>query len=325
MKPGGSRRGFWLGLLALIVLVALGALGGFFRAVGDRQSYAATQVFLSLQDQFNLGVQDLGAGNYDAAKQRFEYIVKEDPNYPGAAEKLAEALVKLSFTATPVATETPTLTPTPDLRNAEVIFSQAQQLVAAQDWDGVVNTLEGLRKSNPGFNTVQVDGMYYVALRNRGVAKILGQGAYAQSPNLEGGIYDLTLAEGFGPLDGQAQGFRNFARLYLTGSSFWDLDWTQAEYFFGQVYTQLPNLRDGSGITATERFRQAAIKVGDLYYDKEKYCQAWEHYKPAVDMGVDATTQKKASESYRTCYPPTAEPTAVVSPEATSEPPTPTP
>ncbi len=49
--------------------------------------------------------------------------------------------------------------------------------------------------------------MYYFALRNYGHDLITKQG------NLEGGIYYLTLAERFGPLDNTAIGLREGARM----------------------------------------------------------------------------------------------------------------
>ena len=54
--------------------------------------------------------------------------------------------------------------------------------------------LDTLRRKDPAFHTVEVDGMYYFALRNLGVDLI-------QAGNLEGGIYELTLAERFAPLE----------------------------------------------------------------------------------------------------------------------------
>jgi hypothetical protein len=63
--------------------------------------------------------------------------------------------------------------------------------------------------------------MYYFALRNHGYDLITKEG------NLEGGIYHLTLAERFGPLDNTANGLREGARIYITGASFWELNWEQ--------------------------------------------------------------------------------------------------
>ena len=76
------------------------------------------------------------------------------------------------------------------MRGEQALFASAQQLIAAGDWPNALTTLDQLRKNDPNFNTPQVDGMYYFALRNYGVYLI-------QYSNLEGGIYELTLAERF--------------------------------------------------------------------------------------------------------------------------------
>ena len=68
----------------------------------------------------------------------------------------------------------------------------------------------------------------------------------------------------------------------LTGSSFWEINWTQVVNYFGQVYTSLPNLRDGSGWTATERFRVGSIRLGDEYMEQERYCEGRDQYRLAL-------------------------------------------
>ncbi|MCK7482090.1 MAG: hypothetical protein M0C28_36770 [Candidatus Moduliflexus flocculans] len=98
-----------------------------------------------------------------------------------------------------------------DFSGAEQAFSRAQQLIAAQDWPGALGALDQLRKLDPNYNTSQVDGMYYFALRNNGYDLITRQG------NLEGGIYYLTLAERFGLLDNNTNGTREGARVSLSG------------------------------------------------------------------------------------------------------------
>jgi uncharacterized protein YxeA len=44
---------------------------------------------------------DISAGRYDVAKQRLEYILANNPNYPGATEKLAEVEKFITITPTP--------------------------------------------------------------------------------------------------------------------------------------------------------------------------------------------------------------------------------
>lgn len=306
------RGAFWIGLLILLAFIALGSFGGYQAGITDRKNAEATLAFQSLDEQFRLAQEDLAAGRFEIARQRLQDgILRYDPNYPGAADLLAEVLVKQALMLTPTITPTPAATPTPDLRGEQIIFDDAKAKIAASDWDGAIQALDALRQKNINYRAVEVDGMYYVALRNRGVQKILGSGPYAQNPNLEGGIYDLALAERFGPLDGQAQGFRNFARAYITGASFWELDWAQVQFYMEQVYPFMPNMRDGSGMTATERYRLATIARADQYYAAEQWCDAFAQYTIAQNFPVEQAVLDRANDAYNKCYPPdpTATPT----------------
>ena len=86
-----------------------------------------------------------------------------------------------------------------------------------------------MRKEAPDFNASQVDGMYYFALRNYGVDLIQKQG------DLEGGIYQLTLAERFAPLDKTADGLREGARAYIQAASYFGVNWGRAVELFRNV------------------------------------------------------------------------------------------
>jgi hypothetical protein len=303
---------FWISVLILVAALLLGGASGYGTGIAWRESAQATLTGKTLGDQFTLAQQDFANGNYDVVRQRLEYILKEDPNYPGAASMLTKVIVELAITPTLTLTPTPSITPTPDLRNQEAIYAQVQQGMQAKDWTSVLGSLDALRKSDPNYKTAQVDSMYYSALRNRGVDQILGNGPYAQTTNLEGGIYDLTLAERFGPLDSTAAGLRNFAREYITGASFWDLDWAQARDYFAQVYQQTPNLRDSSNLTATMRYSQALLKYGDQLASASRLkdrCPAlaqWEQANTVIPL--DATYAQKFADLNLLCNPPTATP-----------------
>jgi tetratricopeptide (TPR) repeat protein len=320
--PGKPRRQFpWRNLLGLLLLIGLGLLGGYASGMQARSGAASGQQSVYLQEQFELGLQDLEAGRYDLARQRFEEIIRRDPNYPGAQEKLTEALLKLSVTPTPLFTPTPAVTATPDTRAAEAIYELARTQLAAQDWDAVITSLEELRRKDATYRVVDVDGMYYVALRGRGVDKILKEG------QPEPGIYDLTLAEFFGPLDGYADGLRTGARLYLTAASFWEIDWANAVLYFAQVYQSWPGLWDSaSGMTTTERYRIALVKYADQLALAGDYCRAEEHYYLSLTIRDDANVAPTAFHVGDLCRPATATPQPSPTPDGTETPtPTPTP
>ena len=289
--PAASRR-FplrWFALLGVIVVLLIGAASaysGYQSAINARTSAAATQVALTLQEQFQLGIQDMEARRFDLARQRFEYIIQNDPSYPDVTEKLAEVLMSRDSTATPTIAPTPTMTPTPDLRGVEELYGQAQQNVANSEWTPAVNTLLSLRKADPNYQPVWVDDMLYIAFRNRGADKILRDG------DLEGGIFDLTQAEQIGPLDTDAKSYLTWARLYITGASFWEIDWAQAVYYFAQIAPALPNLRDGSGWTATDRLRLGLAGYGNFLAGNGEFCDAVEQFDLALEMGEDPEIQQ---------------------------------
>jgi hypothetical protein len=324
-SKSGSRKKFpvvrfllWAVLFCGLVLFAI-VLGGLIGAQSTAQNQHSTATaFLktSLSEQFDLALQDITENRYEVARQRLEYVIAQDPSYPGVTEKMAEVMSVLYATATPTApAPTVTATPTRDLRPVEDLFKQAQSLVAAQKWTEAIDTLVSLRQADPAYQTAKLDGMLFISLRQRGVDKIWKEG------DLEGGIYDLALAARFGPLDVQANSSRELARLYVIGSSFWDVLPDQAITYFSQVAAAAPGLRDISGWTASARYREVLIQYGDQLAAKKDWCTAQQQYELALSMGADAALQEKTRNAAIQCSPPTSTPTATGEfPTATLEP-----
>ena len=299
-----------IGILGFLLLVGLGGFGGYQSGIKDRTEYQKSLLSKQLSEQFSYALVDLQFKRYDAAKQRLEFIISEDPTYPGAQEKLTEVMV---LSVIPTATPPPTPTSTPDFSGAESAYQRAQQLVQAKDWPNALGALDTIRKLDPTYKTAQVDGMYYFALRNQGVALLTKEG------NLEGGIYYLTLAERFGPLDTTSNQLREGARIYIIGASFWDLDWKQAYDYFKQANG---SLWDGT-MTGTQRLQTAAMRYGDTLFDQQNYCKADELYTEASGLGtLDKKASSNAYQAHQQCYPPTEAPTA---PPAATAPPVATP
>lgn len=322
----------WMYIVIFALLLALGIFSGYQAGMSDRRAAKATAVSRQLSEQFQLGLQAMERKQYEIALTHLQYVLQNDPNYPGAKEKYAELLILMAITPTPTPTPTPTVSPTPDLRAAEEIFQNAQQLIAAQNWDEALATLDTLRKKAPDYRTAEVDGMYYIALRMRGMDKLtFNSGETCQDVNLEGGIYDLTLAERFGPLDRDAEGWRNFARLYITGASFWNLDWQRAQAYFAEVYPYMPNLMDASCMTAQERFRFATLRYAEQLLTAGDYCGAEEQFNLAfaIPSNENAAAYPTATEVYFACHghpapPPQHTPTPTPTGEAPTVEPTPT-
>ncbi len=306
-KKVRNKRGLTilLGLLAVILLTVGGAGIGYLAAVNARQAQAQEEAAYNAATQFQLGILDIEAGRYEIAKQRFEFVLQIDPTFPGAVEKLTDVMRLIAQQTTPTITQpTATIAPSPtiDTRPTEELFNAAQSYLRSSDWVNAIATIEALRTADLTYRAIDVDGMYYIALRGRGINKIIQDG------NLEGGIYDLSLVERFGPLDNEAVGYRAWARAYLQGASFWKVDWEKVVSYFSQVYPTVPNLRDADGWTAAERYRYALVQYGDALLALENFCSARDQYRLALSIADDPALGPTATFVQLKCEPPTATP-----------------
>jgi len=121
---------FLLGACLLIFVGTVGLAFGYIAGAKDRENNLALSIAADTQVQYELGLKDFEAGNYALARQRFDYVLKQDPNYPGVVDILTETLMRLSepivqITEAPSFTLTPS--PTPDTRQVDVLFAQAEE------------------------------------------------------------------------------------------------------------------------------------------------------------------------------------------------------
>lgn len=296
-----ERRSGWIitavGLVLVILILA--AVAGVARGIADRVSLAENQAAPRIQSQLDGARLDIDEGRYEVALSRLNWILEEMADFL-SEEELAEVgeiysqtLMLIAQIGTPTPRPTPTPiepvnTPTPDLRGAQELYDNARQFMDDRAWSDVILTLAALRQKDITFRTVQVDGMLYIALRNRGLEKILAEGS------LEPGLYDLSLAERFAPLDSRAEGIRTWTRLYLTGASFWEINWAQVVFYFEQVYPHVPNLRDGTFMTATDRYRLGAIEYANELAALGDYCLAQEYFEKALAISSNPEIQPTA-------------------------------
>src|SRR5689334_8159113 len=316
-KPRRGRA-ILFNALGLIIILVLAVLAGYGAGLKIRTNNQTATLSQQLGQQFQYALVDIQFQRYENAKQRLQFILAHDPSFPGVQDKLTQVLVLMNQ---PTPTLTASLTPTPDFSGAEQAFSKAQQLIAAQDWPGAIGTLDEVRKLDPTYKTGQVDGMYYFALRNYGYDLITKQG------NLEGGIYQVTLAERFGPLDRDAAGLREGSRFYLIGASFWELDWAESLKYFNQIAGY--GLWDGT-MTVSERIHFASMRYGDQLVKDGQYCDAVTQYNNATAIApLDKQAQEGYDDAYTACYPATPTPTSTqfvtaevptVTPQVTSYP-----
>lgn len=303
-------------LLFFIVAVLLSSAAGYFSGINQRDQISQQQRREQAQQQFEQGVQDLEAGQYELAQQRFEYVLDIDPSYPGLAERMAEVMLALNQ---PTARPTTAATATPNLAPVEEMYDQAVAAMQAEDWTLAINTLLELRDKDAGFRAVEVDGLMYQALRNRGVDRIANQAM------LEEGMYDLARAQNFGPLDRDAANWRSWAELYLKANSYMGVNWAQAVSYFAQVYLVAPYLRNDAYI----KYAVSAQNYANLLADSGDPCAAEDLYDESLLAWDNATLYPTATEIRNDCRTATAPAPRPRPPEDTATPggeaPTPTP
>ena len=319
-EPKKKKTG-WLfilgGLFLIILLAGIGSWIGYQAGLKLRMTNEFDQIAMAAVTQYQLGMEDENAGRLDTARQRYEYVVELDPNFPGIQDRLAAVMLHQAETNVPTIAPTQTsipVTPTPDMRGIEEKYNAAVAYMRSNDWENAIFTLETVRKEDINYRTADVDGMFYIALRFRGIDKI-------SSGNLELGIYDLTLSELFAPLDGSAEGYRNWARFYITGASFWGVDWAKVVELFGDVYPSMPNMIDSSGYTASERYRIAPEKYAEQLVNDGKYCEAVEYYEISLSIANNDQVASAAAKAQNLCEGPkeTEAPTAEVTPPPATE------
>ena len=311
---------YWLAGLAVFgtVVVLVGGLTGYASGLEQRAARQAQESVGSLRDQFDLGVQDLLAGSYENARQRFEYILTVDPNYPGAPELLEDArrgLNQPTLTPSPSAVPTQEVTPsaTLDLSSLDGLVEGARAANDQGNWDAAIEILVTLIGESPNHRRAEVDQLLYTALRNRGLDKIF-------RGEREQGIYDLALAERITALDGQAQSWRSSAAFYSFANSYFGLDWGLSTQYFSQICAA--GIWDGCF-----KYARSAWEYADVLFKDLDSCGAAIQYDASLrtadrEDGPPTATQAFAICLTATAVTPTPSPTTdlSVTPTGTSGP-----
>lgn len=315
------RKRWWLviPLLFFVTVMAVAGVGGYIVGTETRERNRIAQSQADLQEQFDLGVQDLLGGRYELARQRFEYILNINPDYPGAVELLSRSLEALNQ---PTITATFAPTPTSDLKPSPTVSSEtlegrlqnAKSELESGNIDTAIEHLVTLIALDPSFHRQEVDDLLYTALRTRGLDKIW-------SGRQEPGIYDLTLAEQIAPLDNQAASWKRSAAFYLFANSYFGLDWALSTQYFSQICQA--GIWDGCFKYA----RSAWGYADQLFLEDEDPCAAVVQYDAALltmpNVGPPPTATKVAEACLTaTAEPPTSTVTATGSPEVTTLTPT---
>jgi tetratricopeptide (TPR) repeat protein len=289
-----KRRWIWiLGPFYVITIIAASVLLGYRGGLAERSALQRQAKVQVIEEQLDLGIQELLGGQFERAKDRFEYVLTLDPYHEAATELLGRAMEGLNQpTHTPKPAATPTPTETPDLGSYEGIFQSAQSAFNRGDWTTTLDLLLRLRGEEPGYRLDEVNRLMASALRNRGMDKLF-QG------RIELGVYDLNLAERFGPLDGQAASWRRSAVYYSYANSFFGLDWTLAADHFAQLCV-------ADIWRSCSKYAEAAKEYAGLLVEDEQYCEAMFYFGESLTQAGDPAIEPTATEIASICMTATA-------------------
>ena len=296
------RPKLWLliliGIVACLVATGLGGLIGYNGALGERSQLQAQENAKQVTAQYQLALADLSAGRFEIASQRLQYVLELDPQNTQAAAQLAAAQAALQATQSVTPTASPSVTSSATPRsggNAQTGLDQIRSLLAGQSWQQALEALDKFQADFPGQEPIAVDDLYYTAYRNLGVTQIAQQGAFAS------GTYYLGLAQRYAPLDRDASKYLNWAQLYMTAMSGWNVNWPQVISAFSQITPFMGGLRDSSGLTAWERLRQARIQYGDQLLKQGNACAAQQQYQNALAAKEDPSVRSALTTAQAQC------------------------
>ena len=270
----------------MMSLVAGSGVAGYYQGLRDRDE--RTQETAALH--FSRGQQNLQAKKYDLAVAEFEYVLQIAPDYPRAAELLAETRRRMAIVPTPTSQPTVTIA-------INEIFKQGQTAFQAKEWDKAAEVMAQVRAIDPAYEKAAVEDMLFTARYNQGI-KQLAAGV------LEEGILYLDLAAELRPLDQNAVTQRQLASMYLTATGYWGVNWPKAIERFTELAAMAPNYRDTS-----KRLIEAYINYGDQYAKQQDYCPAERVYSDTLKFGQLPSVQAKLSDLHQKCL--SATPTPV--------------
>lgn len=304
-QPSRRRRVLLAVLIYIVAIVIIGLVAVWLgRSQGD--ATRRQQIDQLIAEQFAIGLVDLEQGRYSLAVERFEAIIHLNPEFPDAEATLVRAYVLANVQRPQIAIEP---TSTPDPSPPDQLLAQAQAAFAESDWTTTINKLSALRAKDPEYESIEVDRLFYLSLRNRGMEQI-AQGL------MEEGLYDLSRAETFGPLDIDAIYRRDLARLYLEANSYLGVNWFQATEAFFEL------CQAGATVDSCFKYAEAAWEYANLLVDVDDPCQALEYYAASLEQIPNETLLPTAEHIERVCLTATAPPT--FAPETETETPTPT-
>lgn len=276
-------------ITVLVVALSLMAYAGYRVGTSQNRIVATTTMASEVALQYDLASKDIDMGQYALAVERLEFVVNTEPDYPGVTDLLDQTRGKVDPTAMPIIESTKVVIVRQDQMNSAERLKIIRISYANQEWQNVISNIDILKASSADYDHDVVDGILFVALRNRGIQRI-------EIGDLELGMADLEHAEHITELDQVANQRRRWASLYQSASTFWNINWPIVIDNLYILHQIAPNFRDTSIKLWTAR-----TLYGETLLKEEKYCLAEEQFAFALDLKQEESLKVKWTESVSDC------------------------
>lgn len=258
-------------------LISAAIAGGVVVGLQDRKADEQARI-----DQFyQEGLANRAAGKLQLAKADFEYVLRLNPNYPGAREQLAQIQDLLTVKPTPTSAIVVNVT--------QQLYQAGLEAYQKKDWQKAIEIFSQVRAIDASYEKDKVAQMVYDAALTYGLE-------LSKADRLEEAIAYLDQAAYIKPLPANAEAEAQYARMYITARDYWNVNWEKAIESFGELYKIGPGYRD-----TFARYVEAYIQYGDERSRAGDPCNAQTQYEAALQLRPAARLQEKADKSKQDC------------------------
>lgn len=265
---------FSCGLLTLIVA---SAVGGVIIGLQDRETDRQAQA----DRYYKEGLANFASGKLELAKADFEYVLKLEPNYPGAQEQIAQVTERLTVKPTPTSAA---------LSSAiDQLYQNGISAYQAQKWAAAIDALAQVRSIDPNYQADQVGQYLFEASVTYGLELI-------DDDRLEEAIAYLDQAAYIRPLPAEAALQAQYAKLYLTARGYWNVNWDKAIERFTELYAIAPGYKDTFArlVGSYVEYGNERVRAGDS-------CTAQKQYAEAIKLSPSTTLQAQLDQATQVC------------------------
>lgn len=291
------------GILLIILAVMLGIyVLAAYLGWQSGQQLRAEVARAEIERQLELAEEDIGRENYRLALRRLEWVLEQIPDHSDALALQSQASEALAAPTVP----TPRPSPTPnatstttaasldedaagDEAEAEAELRRLRALISEEEWEEAIPAVLAFQRKYPSYQRRETDEMLFEVYVRHGEALLYTQ-------KVEQGLYYLEQAEALGLLPVEVSDQRQWAELYLSGISFYGVNWDVAIFYFRDLCLAAPFFHD-----ACQKLEAALLARAEQFAAIQEWCPAEPLFAEAFQINGSAETQNRLAQARNGC------------------------